>query len=396
MARKINKEDLQRVVNELENEVAFFNRGDLFEAIEGTEWAKNLHRPLTAQVARLRCLEWGIEIKTALGKKGRGISIKKIANKVEVSAEKVKESLESQVEKDGQVSVIRRKRSHFTFEMVGIPIGAEITFVENNLIKAKVVSNKDIEINGERTSLSSAAQKMLGCQWIPCGTFHWKYENETLDERRKRIESIGKSVEIVPEPIEPKKPEPVEVEQPIVVVKQSELSQHDMDLIFALAETEAGRVKIINTISTKRHDNWQDVPTPLDICDEMCGLVPDATHFAVLFSLEFLEILVKKRGVNPQNIVFFGDNKLETAIAGHPKMYGVTTRILDKNAIVNGGFKVLIETLKEGIKDMQFNKLAVIQNPPYQIEDGGHSRSAKPVYHTFIETIIDELFGFGF
>lgn len=33
----------------------------------------------------------------------------------------------------------------------------------------------------------------------------------------------------------------------------------------------------------------------------------------------------------------------------------------------------------------------VCMNPPYQISDGGHARSAKPIYHHFIEKTIDDL-----
>ncbi len=86
----------------------------------------------------------------------------------------------------------RRIRSRFNFEMVGIPLGAELVFSRNENIKAKVVdthSADSIEINGEVTSLSRSAQKFLGYTYGVAGTDYWMYGDETLDERRRRIEA---------------------------------------------------------------------------------------------------------------------------------------------------------------------------------------------------------------
>ncbi len=82
----------------------------------------------------------------------------------------------------------RKKRSIFNFAMVDIPVGAELVFSRDENIKAKVVDNRSIELNGEIVSLSSSAQRILGYASGVQGTAYWMYEGELLDERRKRIE----------------------------------------------------------------------------------------------------------------------------------------------------------------------------------------------------------------
>lgn len=86
----------------------------------------------------------------------------------------------------------RKIRSRFNFEMVKIPVGAQLYFSRDENIKARVVDThaaNSIELNGKKTSLSRSAQKILGYQYGVAGTDYWMYDGETLDERRRRLES---------------------------------------------------------------------------------------------------------------------------------------------------------------------------------------------------------------
>lgn len=83
---------------------------------------------------------------------------------------------------------VRERRPPFRFDMVGISVGAEIVFSRDENIKAKVIDNRFIEVNGEKTRLSASAQKLLGYDYEVAGTLYWMYEGETLDERRLRME----------------------------------------------------------------------------------------------------------------------------------------------------------------------------------------------------------------
>jgi hypothetical protein len=93
----------------------------------------------------------------------------------------------------------RTKRSRFNFSMVGIPVGAELVWSRDEAIKAKVVSNRAIEFDGITTTLSAAAQKILGCDYGVAGTDYWKFGDETLDERRRRFEEDEPSQEEIDE-----------------------------------------------------------------------------------------------------------------------------------------------------------------------------------------------------
>lgn len=83
----------------------------------------------------------------------------------------------------------RNRRAVFNFKMANIPIGAELFYVNDENIKARVIDSKHIELDGQITSLSASAQKLLGYPYQVQGTIYWTYEGETLDERRRRLEA---------------------------------------------------------------------------------------------------------------------------------------------------------------------------------------------------------------
>ena len=83
----------------------------------------------------------------------------------------------------------RARRSNFNFKTADIPVDSIITFIRDGNIKARVVDNNHIELDGKITTLSASARSLLGAKWSACGTSYWVYEGEILDDRRRRIES---------------------------------------------------------------------------------------------------------------------------------------------------------------------------------------------------------------
>ena len=116
---------------------------------------------------------------------GRALSALKLAEIENVTPKK--DYVETEEDQQA-LNQARTKRARFNFKMVGIPTGAELTFVNDENVKAKVIDNRSVEYNGEAASLSKAAQQALGVEWPAQGPIYWMYEGETLDERRRRME----------------------------------------------------------------------------------------------------------------------------------------------------------------------------------------------------------------
>ena len=88
----------------------------------------------------------------------------------------------------------RTRRSNFTFSSVGIPVGSTLHFVRNESITVNVVDDRNVDFEGKVTSLSQSSLTLLTRDYgskasTVAGPQYWVYENETLSERRSRLES---------------------------------------------------------------------------------------------------------------------------------------------------------------------------------------------------------------
>jgi hypothetical protein len=86
----------------------------------------------------------------------------------------------------------RARKAVFNFDMVKIPVGAVLTFSRDPNVTAKVSDARHVTLDGAEMSVSDAALRVLkrqGVVWKSVqGPLFWKYEGETLDERRRRME----------------------------------------------------------------------------------------------------------------------------------------------------------------------------------------------------------------
>jgi hypothetical protein len=91
----------------------------------------------------------------------------------------------------------RARRSAFNFSMVGVPEGSVLSFTRDADIKAIVEDAKRVRFDGQLTSLSEAARLAFlqkGFVWKAVqGPLYWKFDGETLDERRRRMEEEAAS-----------------------------------------------------------------------------------------------------------------------------------------------------------------------------------------------------------
>lgn len=94
-------------------------------------------------------------------------------------------------EDDEDVPVKAKRKPPFSFKSAQIPFGAEITFNGDNPVTAIVKDDRHITYNGETTSVSDLAQKLLDSKWQVQGTLYFTYDGETLHDRRIRMEEEG-------------------------------------------------------------------------------------------------------------------------------------------------------------------------------------------------------------
>ena len=85
------------------------------------------------------------------------------------------------------------RRPVFTFQMVDIPIGSELTFLKDETKVSIVSGDREIEFEGQKYSLTQVTMELLNKEfeknWKSVrGPDYWIFENETLTERRMRME----------------------------------------------------------------------------------------------------------------------------------------------------------------------------------------------------------------
>ncbi len=106
--------------------------------------------------------------------------------RVEIKEEKIDIGLTKEQEKE--VDEVKERRSRFHFAQYGIPVGSKLTFTRDSNIVAEVMKNDKIKIGNKVSSLSNFAMELLGYQRRPQGTLYFEFEDEILDDRRKRLE----------------------------------------------------------------------------------------------------------------------------------------------------------------------------------------------------------------
>lgn len=96
------------------------------------------------------------------------------------------------------IEIIQKSRQAlapaFRFSMVNIPIGSELTFSRDDSIKCTVVSDKEVEYQGQNYSLTGLVKILLNIEKSGGirGPQYWQYEGKLLTEIRKELEELEK------------------------------------------------------------------------------------------------------------------------------------------------------------------------------------------------------------
>ena len=85
----------------------------------------------------------------------------------------------------------KERRSPFSFEKCGIPVGAEVVLADQADVIATVKDDRHIEYQGFTYSLSALASKILKISYAIQGPSYWTYQGKTLPSIRSEREKEG-------------------------------------------------------------------------------------------------------------------------------------------------------------------------------------------------------------
>lgn len=76
---------------------------------------------------------------------------------------------------------VRARRPNINFEEMGIPIGAELKSIRND-VTVTILNSKKVLLNGEELSLTAATRKILNLEYDVAPAPQWTYEGRLLNQ----------------------------------------------------------------------------------------------------------------------------------------------------------------------------------------------------------------------
>jgi len=149
-----------------------------------------------------------------------------------------------------------------------------------------------------------------------------------------------------------------------------------------------------NSDNSDNSDGLQSIHTPFELCSEILDKLIKFSdiknaNIAVLFNLEFVDILIEKFKINPDNITFFTDSKRRSLAA---KEWYKVNNIIE---IQIEGKNIIMPKPKQ-----EFD--VIIMNPPYQSPvlksktDRGSKGSRNAIWPEFVNMAIVDVKDNGF
>ena len=115
------------------------------------------------------------------------VALKKVALKdvTPKTLDNLSEKQQKKIEKGNN------RRANFDFNKYDIPVGSELFFRDAEKTAVVYEDNK-VKFDGKIMSHSEAARIMLGVDYRVNGCLYWQFDDEILDERRKRMDNKEK------------------------------------------------------------------------------------------------------------------------------------------------------------------------------------------------------------